>query len=85
MSWNKPIFVGAFSTVERQIMECIFESAWLRVCSARLIQLEADKAERQRVRLALIVTQMMSRRQDSIGELADAAFQHFKDGESPAR
>lgn len=81
MAGNKPVFVGNFTDAERRVMECIFESAWLSANSARLIQPEADKAEHQRRQLALIVTRMMSRRQDSIGELADAAFRHFRDSQ----
>lgn len=85
MASNKPIFVGGFSDAELRIMECIFESAWSSANSARLIQPEADKADHQRRQLALIVTRMMSRREDSIGELADAAFRQFRDSQPLTR
>lgn len=85
MSWTEPIFVGTFSAAERRIMDCIFESAWLRASSTRLVHPDAANAERQRTRLALIVTQMMSRRECSIGELSDAAFRQFKDSEPSSR
>ena len=81
MAGNKPIFVGAFSDAERRIMECIFESAWLSANSARLIHSDTDKAEHQRAQLAMIETRMMSRRDDSIGELSNAAFRHFRDSQ----
>lgn len=52
--------------------------------SAHLILPETDKADHQHTRLAQIVIQMMSRRDNSIGELSDAAFRQFKDSEPPA-
>lgn len=85
MSGNRPIFVGAFSDAERRVMECIFESTWSLATSVRLMHSDADKAERQRAQLAMIVTGMMSRREDSIGDLSDAAFRQFKASEPPAR
>ncbi len=45
----KPEFIGSFNADELRILECVFDTVWLRITSAGFVRPQSEEAQLQRM------------------------------------